>query len=64
VPNEEGIPRVWSARETFRHFGYSENAGYRAVREGSFPVRAIHVGPRKIVFSEAAIRRVLEGGAE
>ena len=57
----EDKPRVMSAKAVFRLFDYSENAGYAAIREGTFPIPCIRVGPRKIVFATAAVERLLGG---
>lgn len=47
-----------SADEAFTHLGIDRNTGYRAIRDGTFPVPVIRVG-RVIRVPTGALRRLL-----
>lgn len=49
---------VLPAHQVFRLLNISRNAGYKAIRDGSFPIAAIRIG-RKILFARAAVRELL-----
>ena len=49
---------VLPAHQVFRLLNISRNAGYKAIRDGSFPIAAIRIG-RKIRFARAAVRELL-----
>jgi excisionase family DNA binding protein len=52
--------RSWlSAEEAFAELGIDRTTGYRAIREGTFPVPVIRVG-RLIRVPTAALRRLLD----
>ena len=55
-PNER--PAI-SAEEAFRELGIDRATGYRAIREGTFPVEVVRVG-RAIRVPTRALRRVLQ----
>jgi predicted DNA-binding transcriptional regulator AlpA len=50
---------VVSAEEAFAELGIDRSTGYRAIRDGTFPLPVIHVG-RVIRVPTAALRRLLE----
>lgn len=50
---------VISAEEAFRLLGIDRSTGYKAIREGSFPVPVLHIG-RLIRVPTAALKRLLE----
>ena len=52
--------RVISAEEAFEHLGVDRTTGYRAIKEGRFPVPVIRVG-RVIRVPAAPLMRLLEG---
>ncbi len=58
VPERKTI----DAKPTFRFLGISDTAGYAAIREDRFPLSPIHIG-RRVVFSAAALERLLAGDA-
>ena len=57
LPDPEDRP-VLSAEEAFRELGIDRATGYRAIRNGSFPVDVIRIG-RSIRIPTAALRRLL-----
>jgi predicted DNA-binding transcriptional regulator AlpA len=54
---------VLSAEEAFKELGIDRTTGYRAIRDGSFPVEIIRIG-RAIRVPTSALRRLLhlDGG--
>jgi predicted DNA-binding transcriptional regulator AlpA len=50
---------VISAEEAFAHLGIDRTTGYRAIREGQFPVEVIRIG-RVIRVPTNALRRLLD----
>jgi len=58
LPEPEDRP-VLSAEEAFRELGIDRTTGYRAIRDGSFPIDVIHIG-RAIRVPTIALRRVLQ----
>jgi hypothetical protein len=60
LPNPDDRPVV-SAEEAFRELGIDRTTGYRAIREGSFPVEVIRIG-RTIRVPTISLRRLLSGG--
>jgi hypothetical protein len=60
LPNPDDRPVV-SAEEAFRELGIDRTTGYRAIREGSFPVEVIRIG-RAIRVPTISLRRLLFGG--
>jgi excisionase family DNA binding protein len=62
VPNPADRP-VLSAEEAFRELGVDRSTGYRAIREGTFPVEVIRVG-RLIRVPTSALLRVLRLGGD
>jgi predicted DNA-binding transcriptional regulator AlpA len=55
---------VISAEEVFRELGIDRTAGYRSIRDGTFPVEVVHVG-RIIRVPTIALRQLLHlDGAE
>lgn len=57
IPDPQDRP-VLSAEEAFAELGIEKHTGYKAIRDGTFPVPVIHVG-RLIRVPTAALRRVL-----
>ena len=57
LPDPEDRP-VLSAEEAFKELGIDRTTGYRAIRDGSFPVEVIHIG-RTIRVPTVALRRLL-----
>jgi len=49
---------VLPAHQVFQLLNISRNAGYKAIRDGSFPIAAIRIGS-KILFARAAVRELL-----
>jgi len=62
VPDPTTQPCL-SAEEAFAILGIERKTGYRAIKEGSFPVPVIRVG-RLIRVPTAALSRLLAGGGE
>ena len=62
VPDPNAQPCL-SAEEAFAILGVERKTGYRAIKEGSFPVPVIRVG-RLIRIPTAALARLLDGDAE
>lgn len=60
LPDPANRPCV-SADEAFAQLGIDRTTGYRAIREGTFPLPVIRVG-RLIRISTAALRQLLETG--
>jgi predicted DNA-binding transcriptional regulator AlpA len=64
APEEAGLdPRrtpVLSALEAFRILGVNRTTGYKAIREGTFPVPVLHIG-RMIRVPTAALAKLLSG---
>ena len=60
VPDPTTQPCL-SAEEAFAILGIERKTGYRAIKEGSFPVPVIRVG-RLIRVPTAALSRLLSGG--
>jgi hypothetical protein len=60
LPDPDDRPVV-SAEEAFRELGIDRTTGYRAIREGSFPVEVIRIG-RTIRVPTISLRRLLSGG--
>lgn len=58
LPEPEDRP-VLSAEEAFRELGIDRTTGYRAIRDGSFPIDVIRVG-RAIRVPTVALRRILQ----
>ena len=58
LPNSAERPVV-TAEEAFAHLGVDRTTGYRAIREGRFPVEVIRIG-RVIRIPTSALRRLLE----
>lgn len=52
-----------TADEAFAELGIDRTTGYRAIKEGTFPVPVIRVG-RLIRVPTAALRRLLDPGAQ
>jgi predicted DNA-binding transcriptional regulator AlpA len=48
-----------SAEEAFRHLGIDRTTGYRAIKDGTFPLPIIHVG-RLLKVPTAALQRLLD----
>jgi predicted DNA-binding transcriptional regulator AlpA len=57
-----GSPTI-SAPEAFAQLGIDRTTGYRAIKEGTFPLPVIRVG-RAIRVSSAALCRLLDGDAQ
>jgi predicted DNA-binding transcriptional regulator AlpA len=57
IPDPKDRPVV-SAEEAFAELGVEKHTGYKAIREGTFPVPVIHVG-RLIRVPTAALRKAL-----
>jgi predicted DNA-binding transcriptional regulator AlpA len=58
---DPSVRPVVSAEEAFDSLGIDRSTGYRAIRDGTFPVPVIRVG-RLIRVSTIALRRLLELG--
>lgn len=58
IPDSADQP-VMTAEEAFAELGIDRSTGYKAIRDGTFPVPVIHVG-RLIRVPTAALRRLLE----
>ena len=58
LPDPEARP-VLSAEEAFRELGIDRTTGYRAIRDGSFPIAVIRIG-RAIRVPTIGLRRVLQ----
>lgn len=58
VPDPTERPVV-SAEEAFKELGIDRATGYRAIRDGTFPVEIIRVG-RVIRVPTSALRRLLK----
>ena len=50
---------VLSAHEAFDLLGIDRNTGYKAIKDGTFPIRVVYVG-RAIRIPTAALVRLLE----
>jgi predicted DNA-binding transcriptional regulator AlpA len=50
---------VVSAEEAFKELGVDRTTGYRAIRDGSFPVEVIRIG-RAIRVPTSALRQLLQ----
>jgi predicted DNA-binding transcriptional regulator AlpA len=61
VPDPAERPCI-SADEAFAELGIDRTTGYRAIREGTFPIPVIRVG-RLIRVPTLALRRLLETGS-
>lgn len=59
LPDPDAQPFL-SAEEAFAVFGIDRKTGYRAIKDGSFPVAVIRVG-RLIRVPTAAVARLLRG---
>lgn len=59
LPDPDARPFL-SAEEAFAVFGIDRKTGYRAIKDGSFPVAVIRVG-RLIRVPTAAVARLLRG---
>lgn len=57
IPDPKDRP-VMTADEAFAELGIDRSTGYKAIREGSFPLPVIRIG-RVIRIPTAAVRRVL-----
>jgi excisionase family DNA binding protein len=53
------IRPVLTAEEAFAELGIDRSTGYKAIREGTFPLPIVRVG-RSIRIPTAALRRLLE----
>jgi predicted DNA-binding transcriptional regulator AlpA len=62
LPTSVERPTI-SAAEAFAHLGIDRTTGYRAIRQGRFPVEVIRIG-RVIRVPTNALRRVLELDAD
>ena len=62
LPNPVDRP-VISADEAFEHLGVDRTTGYRAIKEGRFPLPVIRVG-RLIRVPTAPLWRLLNGEVE
>jgi excisionase family DNA binding protein len=58
IPDARVQP-VMTADEVFAELGIDRATGYKAIREGTFPLRVVRVG-RLIRIPTAAVRRLLE----
>jgi predicted DNA-binding transcriptional regulator AlpA len=58
IPNPAEQPVV-SAEEAFAQLGIDRTTGYRAIREGTFPLEVIRIG-RAIRVPTQALRRLLQ----
>jgi predicted DNA-binding transcriptional regulator AlpA len=58
IPNPAEQPVV-SAEEAFAQLGIDRTTGYRAIREGTFPLEVIRIG-RAIRVPTKALRRLLQ----
>ncbi len=58
IPNPSERPMM-TAEEAFAELGINRDTGYRAIRDGTFPVTIIRVG-RLIRVPTMALRRVLQ----
>ena len=56
-------PGCVSAEEAFRQLGIDRTTGYRAIKDGTFPLPVVRVG-RLIKVPIAALRRLLAVDAE
>lgn len=59
LPDPEVQPFL-SAEEAFAVFGIDRKTGYRAIKDGSFPIAVVRVG-RLIRVPTAAVARLLRG---
>jgi excisionase family DNA binding protein len=58
IPEARRRPTL-TADEAFEHLGIDRTTGYRAIRDGTFPLPIVRVG-RLIRIPTAALRRLLQ----
>jgi predicted DNA-binding transcriptional regulator AlpA len=59
APRAKRDAKCVSAEEAFRHLGIDRTTGYRAIKDGTFPLPVIHVG-RLLKVPTAALHRLLD----